>query len=142
MTNPKAKIAKKIEILETEIAGFEITLEESEQARQEILQLMKSDNARLNQAMIDEDVEIDALFAKSDLSIKVSELEMLRQTMAAEIAEVTTRFVIIREDESLVSPGGFHPSEKVFVKTEVFIQTDKLPRVLSGCKAYDMDKVA
>ena len=125
----QAKIAALIE-LNNSIAT---TLEDSQKAYKEFSALVKAS------AFKDVTEELFDLIQKAQ---NHKQIEMLQATLAADLVKVQTRFLIVGNDESLVSPAGFHPSELVFVKTNVCIQTDKLPRNLSGCKAYDMSKIA
>lgn len=55
------------------------------------------------------------------------------------VVKVETQYVIT--DRVLVSPAGFHPSEKIFFKNEIFIQTNKLPDFLGGgLMVFDVTK--
>ena len=66
------------------------------------------------------------------------EIADYEETLSMDLAQVTTRYVIT--DAYLISPAGFHPSSGVYVKNDVWIETDRLPRMLSGLKAFDLQK--
>ena len=66
------------------------------------------------------------------------EIADYEETLTMDLAQVTTRYVIT--DANLISPAGFHPSSGVYVKNDVWIETDRLPRMLSGLKAFDLQK--
>jgi len=66
------------------------------------------------------------------------EIADYEETLTMDLAQVTTRYVIT--DGNLISPAGFHPSSGVYVKNDVWIETNRLPRVLSGLYAFDLQK--
>ena len=66
------------------------------------------------------------------------EIADYEETLTMDLAQVTTRYVIT--DGNLISPAGFHPSTGVYIKNDVWIETDRLPRMLSGLKAFDLQK--
>ena len=64
-------------------------------------------------------------------------IEILKETLDMDLTHVPTRYVI--SDEDLISPGGFHPESKVYVKNNVFIMADILPSAISGnLKVYEV----
>ena len=82
---------------------------------------------------IDEQMPVDA----SAVSNAASSVEMLKVSLASSLVHVPTKYVI--SDSPLVSPSGFHPDDKVYIKNDVFIMTDSLPRSLSNnLKAYEV----
>lgn len=60
------------------------------------------------------------------------------ETLTMDLAQVTTRYIIT--DGHLISPAGYHLSSGVYVKNDVWIETDRLPRMLIGLKAFDLQK--
>lgn len=66
------------------------------------------------------------------------DIEAYQVTMDLPLAKVETRYVIT--DGTLISPAGFYLDSGVYVKNNVWIETDRLPRSLSGLKAYDVQK--
>ena len=66
------------------------------------------------------------------------EIADYEETLTMDLVQVTTRYVIT--DGDLISPAGFHPSTGVYVKNDVWIETDRLPQMLSGLKAFDLQK--
>ena len=66
------------------------------------------------------------------------DIEAYQVTLVLPLAKVETRYVIT--DGQLTSPPGFHPETGVYVKNDVWIETDSLPQSLSGLKAYDVHK--
>jgi hypothetical protein len=66
------------------------------------------------------------------------EIADYEETLTMDLAQVTTRYIIT--DGNLISPAGFHPSSGVYVKNDVWIETDTLPQSLRDLKAFDVQK--
>ena len=47
-------------------------------------------------------------------------------------------YVLVEKGEKLVSPAGFHPSQRVFIKTRTAVSVDKLPKH-SNLIAYKLE---
>jgi len=67
------------------------------------------------------------------------------ETMTMDLAQVNTRYVIT--DGELISPAGYHPSTGVYIKNDVWIETDRLPKSLRtlpdngrGLHYFDIEK--
>ena len=100
--------------------------------------------ARWCKALLSEDVEtlksIDDWMQANDaaaISNAASSVEMLKVSLASNLVHVPTKYVIT--DSDLISPSGFHPDDKVYIKNDVFIMTDSLPSSFSNnLKAYEV----
>ena len=100
--------------------------------------------ARWCKALLSEDVEtlksIDDWMQANDaaaISNAANSVEMLKVSLASNLVHVPTKYVIT--DSDLISPSGFHPDDKVYIKNDVFIMTDSLPSSLSNnLKAYEV----
>jgi hypothetical protein len=68
------------------------------------------------------------------------ENKMLGETLTKTLVKACKRFVIT--DGELTSPSGFHTNSLVFVKNDVWIESDRLPRMANGLNVYDMKKIA
>lgn len=73
-----------------------------------------------------------------DAHTAYGEIDRCSETLSLPLAKVETRYVIT--DGPLISPAGFYLDSGVYVKNDVWIETDRLPRSLSGLKAYDVQK--
>ena len=86
--------------------------------------------------------QIAGAIAKRDrYCVSLSEInqfiDCLREALEMDLVEVTSRYLIT--DEIPFIPAGFDASDRVYIKTDVFIQTDELPKQLSeNLKAYDV----
>ena len=56
------------------------------------------------------------------------ELADYEETLIMNLAQVNTRYLIT--DGELICPAGYHPSTGVYVKNDVWIETDLLPQSL------------
>jgi hypothetical protein len=78
------------------------------------------------------------------LNSAMRDLDGYRTTLAADLMQVKTRYLVT--DRELVSPAGFHPSDRVFIQTKIAIHTDtlnmKFPNTGDTLHAYDIDKLA
>ena len=99
--------------------------------------------ARWCKALLSEDVEtlksIDEQMPDDAAAISnaASSVEMLKVSLASNLVHVPTKYVIT--DSDLISPSGFHPDDKVYIKNAVFIMTDSLPGSFSNnLKAYEV----
>lgn len=106
-----------------------VTLAESEAAAEKIRDLMdgltpESDHTELR-------TQFNELASKAVLSNLYNEVRMLQVTLAADLMKVDTDFVVT-DTETLTSPAGFHPDERVFIQTRVAIHTNDLNKVPSS----------
>ena len=132
--NIQKHLQDKLETLESRIAASPYT---AAQASEQHLQLMDvvakiEGGAGANDL---QKMDLPALGLHND----IEDLEKIKESLSLDLAEVTTRYVMT--DAPLVSPSGFHASDLVFIVTNIFIQTDRLPK-FSNLKVFDMQKVA
>ena len=134
MTTEQIKEALQTQISEQQavIDAGSITVAEAEAA-----------TGKINDAIEIEDVEsLKSIFESipddaAAISNAASSVEMLKVSLAQNLVHVTTKYIIT--DSDLVSPSGFHPDDKVFVRNAIFIMTDSLPSSLSdNLKAYEV----
>jgi len=140
-------IHSRIEQLQAEIAESPYTMEEALESAAAVKAALAG--------MHEGDVDVDALRAALDgageahhLASLADDLRRLRQTLETTLVRVEKRFVIIGADEKLLSPAGFMPSERVFVKTRIMEEAKSLGGVreislgLPGeaVKCYDLAK--
>ena len=156
MTPNKSKI-------KTRIAELEVILAD---ATPEQIAKSKSDSVRMSK-MLDElrdakankddvlsydemnDAITDALveeFKTLDLTLNNAfhELKNFKDTMAADLMVVHTRYVVINNKE-LISPAGFDPDEKVYIQSTIAIHTDSLEHMPSSNKklyAFEVNPIA
>jgi len=127
MLKIKAKIEKQIENLENSIAASDVTLEDSRAAQAELSvmfdHLTDVPVPAANLAGLPENFE--AVSEKARRASEEDHLARLQATLASNLM-VGTKSYIVSNEKNLVSPAGFHPSEKVFVQTRIAIHTDSL----------------
>jgi hypothetical protein len=114
------KIENALKTIEQSIANAPNTLKESREARYELYALLDDPKAIRTAKG-----RFDSLASASKLANDVDQAEKFRATLAADLMKVDTRYVVT-DAESLTSPAGFHPSEKVYLQTQVAIHTDSL----------------
>lgn len=72
------------------------------------------------------------------------QIEMLEESLKLNLFEVTTRY-LITDDKELISPAGYHYSDRVFVQpTNIAIQSNSIKNVPScnvDLRAFDMDNI-
>tara|TARA_R110000744_G_C18942611_1_gene514574 strand:- start:80 stop:511 length:432 start_codon:yes stop_codon:yes gene_type:complete len=72
--------------------------------------------------------------------MNVEEIKMLKESLELDLIEVTKRYLVTNVKE-LVSPSGFHPSDRVFIQPELAIQVNNLKNVPDSnvqLHAFDM----
>jgi len=129
MTPNKSQIKARIEELEVMLAD----------ATPEQIAKSKSDSVRLSEILDelkDESGQKDTLveeFKTLDLTLNNAfhELKNFKDTMAADLMVVSTRYVVIN-NKDLISPAGFHPDEKVYIQSTIAIHTDSLENLRSS----------
>lgn len=82
--------------------------------------------------------EAERLGAEIDAHNLYRQLDQFRESLDVELATVSTRYLMT--DGKLISPAGFSVGEPVWIKNEVWIETDRLPRY-SNLNVYDMHHV-
>ena len=135
-------VVNKIEALAAESLELDYTLEESQAAAERSMQFCYRAIAKekLTESEISDWLDLGDIARKSAIH---AEIQMLEKTLDLDLVEVDPRAKYVITDGDLISPAGFHPNELVFIKTNIFIQTEKLPRSLSSnLSAYDVAKLA
>jgi len=136
---PKPDLFEKIADLQDEISGLEktITLEESKSAHENWIKGYQ------NLELLQEDPKkYESLFQEATLYNRTQDLERLEVTISQDLVHLPQRYIISDSQESLLSPSGYHPDERVFVRPagEVLINSNRLPQSLSGLFFFDQDK--
>ena len=136
----KVILQSKIELLEKTILDHPYSLEESKKAHSEFKKVNFEN-------MTNEDIEIVNTYS-SKLGF-VNDMKMLKEMKdnleSKSYMHVPTRYVAIKGDEDLLSPAGFHPTERIFFQTKVSIMSNKrltkkdLPFIEGGYRVYDLD---
>ena len=81
---------------------------------------------------------------KTDLigyEMNVEEIKMLKESLELDLIEVTKRYFVTNAKE-LVSPSGFHPSDRVFIQPKLGLQVNNLKNVPATnvqLHAFDME---
>ena len=127
MENIKLPLIEKIAEIEAEIAELAVD--------------RKTAEAVLAAAPSTKDIEawMDYCSANRDAmsaDLLYRDLDAFQKTLDLPLTKVSTRYVIT--DGELISPAGYHPETGVYIKNDVWIETNRLPRSLIGLKAYDV----
>lgn len=132
----KAPLVAKIEAMEAKIAEYTISLEDSQIAAEKMAEIYK-DPAKAAEMFKGKSEEANQIFEDSRLASEVDTLGMYRETMAADLMLCEKAFVIT-DTNRLMSPSGFHPSERVYIQTRIAIHCDKIPRKLpaTNCELF------
>lgn len=147
MKNVYAKAEAKIAELEASIAGYRAagaTEAEGKIVKERVndvySRIIDGDDAAL-QELKDNEKDLTAN-PSYKLNEDLRELAGLQETMTLPLAQIgSTRYLITNDDKGLLSPAGYW-NDGVFVKNDVWIETDRLPRsVGAGLCVYDVKKV-
>lgn len=143
------KAEKKIAELEANIAGYiaaGATVEKGKELRKQVEEIFnrivdgdKSAHEDLYELSQNSDYSDDPSYR---LVQDQPELEGLKETLALPLAKLgSTKYLITNDDKGLISPAGYW-NDGIFVKNDVWIETDRLPRhVGPGLCVYDVKKV-
>jgi hypothetical protein len=63
------------------------------------------------------------------------QLDQLRESLDLELATVSTRYLVT--DGALISPAGFGIGEPVYIKNDIWVETDRVPEYCN-LNVYDM----
>ena len=130
MHNIKQPLINKIAELREEIATYNIDLEQATSVYD------AAPSTKDPQAFVD---FYEANYGAMQVVCLSREVDEYQKTLSLPLATISTRYIIT--DGSLVSPAGFHPSTGVYIKNNIWIETNRLPRHLDGgLNAYDMNK--
>ena len=55
------------------------------------------------------------------------------------VIDQDANYVLVEKGEKLVSPAGFHPSQRVFIKTRTAVSVNKLPQHITNLIAYKLE---
>ena len=156
MTPNKSKI--KTRIAELEVILADATPEQIAKSKSDSVRMSKMlDELRDAKANKDDVLSYDEMndaitdtlveeFKTLDLTLNNAfhELKNFKDTMAADLMVVHTRYVIINNKE-LISPAGFDPDEKVYIQSTIAIHTDSLkhmPRSNEKLYAFEVNPIA
>ena len=143
MDNIYEQAERKLAVLKSKAAGYRLqgaTEERGEELKPLVLDLYSR--------IIDGDENALEDLANSDLSDDpsyklnnvLSEIAGLEETLSLPLAKVgRTKYLIT--DGDLVSPAGYY-NDGVYVKNDVWIETNRLPRSVSGLTVYDLHEIA
>tara|TARA_R110000824_G_scaffold16252_2_gene67560 strand:+ start:687 stop:1094 length:408 start_codon:yes stop_codon:yes gene_type:complete len=113
-----SKVKLRIKELDAEIAACDCTLEESIKASKICSAMMENlENLTDSEITIFKDANQKMLRHHF-----TQERDQLAHTLTLNLMKVETKYLIT--NETLVSPSGFHPDEKVFIQTQIAIHSD------------------
>ena len=156
MTPNKSKI--KTRIAELEVILADATPEQIAKSKSDSVRMSKMlDELRDAKANKDDVLSYDEMndaitdtlveeFKTLDLTLNnaFNELKNFKDTMAADLMVVHTRYVVINNKE-LISPAGFDPDEKVYIQSTIAIHTDSLEHMPSSNEklyAFEVNPIA
>jgi len=120
MTNVNlTQVANKIDELSKHVATYKCTEAES-RAAQEDLRSMIADGS-----FADNPEKMQSILDLVGMANALDDVERLAKTMTLDLMHCPKRYVVSSSD-SLQSPAGFHPDERVFVSTKIAFNTDSL----------------
>lgn len=131
MCNIKAPLQAKIKTLISKIESNPHTLEESVKFQERFAPLLnktisatkklsQEDTALLNEYYSEKYTAIRTLALHND------ELQALRNTMMLDLIKVESEWVIT-DSQELISPAGFHPTDRVVIRNSIMYFMDKRP---------------
>lgn len=130
----KAPIAKKIELLERQIAAYTITSQESAAAGKIVRGYLDDlDNAK--SWTEEQKEEFNRATHECKRENDERELEQYKRTMELQLMRCDKRYVVTNT-KHLHSPAGFHPDDKIFEQTAIAIHTDSLKSLPGGDARY------
>ena len=128
-----APLVVKIEAITAKISASPYTAEESSAASAALAAMMSGGNFC--------PAELMKLAKTSQLASDVETLRQYRETAAADLMRVESRYVIT-DTPRLVSPAGFTLSDRVFIQTTIAIHTDTRKDIQSNVPLYCHDVAA
>jgi hypothetical protein len=146
MSNLYAKAESKIAELEANIAGYHAAGADEAKGKE-----MHERVAAIFDRIVEGDKSaFDELAEQGDyiedpsyrLVSELPELAGLKETLTLPLAMIgSTRYLITDDDKGLISPAGYW-DDGIFVKNDVWIETNRLPRYLGpGLCYYEVAKV-
>ena len=135
----KARLAQKIVELKKEISeSAQHTEEEMLAAQKAVVGLVESVSEDMTEAQkISFSSDLEKYDSANKLKNLLDTLKMFTETLASdELMVINTDYLLVPNGGSLMSVAGFHPSERVFLKIEGGIPTDKLPN--TNMKYFDL----
>lgn len=146
--NVNAYLSRQFDSVQREINAIEAdgyTTEDSEAVWDELRALTADDNWHEDEAKVERWMELGQHPARR-LTVCYGEREGLRDSLESDIVRLgATRYLITSvpaegEGTGLISPAGLGHMTGFYVKRDVWIETDRLPRHLSdNLCVYDVD---
>ncbi len=124
----KAPLRAKIEELRTKIAGYSVTLGESRIAQAKMSEIYKDPKAAA-ELFKGKSEEANQIFEDSRMAGDVDTLDMYLHTMDQQLMKCD-KAMVITDTNRLMSPSGFHPTDRVFLQTKIAIHCDSIPKRL------------
>ena len=113
----KVRIEKQIEEKIIEMSKHSITIENSRKALSDFSVLLND----IKNLTVNSD-EVSRLHKDSKKAVLADEVAMLSNTLKLDLVLIETDYAIT--NEKLLSPSGTHPSERIFVQTDICIHTN------------------
>ena len=125
-------LRERIADIEAKLADIDLTREQADAGHDEWAAVpLETDHERFfsEGERLHREIEAHSLYRQ---------LDQFRESLDVELATVTTRYLIT--DGKLISPAGFSVDEPVWIKNEVWIETNRVPRY-SNLNVYYMHHV-
>ena len=127
-------VQEKIEALTAKLDALNVSRKAADQESAKLREIMNGPLEVEEQlSLVEKTIDINAVTAFNDYEL----LDSLKETATLNIQKVEPRYLLTDQDE-LISPAGFHPEDKVFIKTGQWVQTNVLPKS-SNMKAFDLE---
>jgi uncharacterized protein YaaQ len=131
-TQIRNQLEQKINEQQKVVDAGSISVDEANAFNAKIMLALESENVDQVKSIVKQMPEDAAA-----ISSAAGYIERLKISLTQEMIHVPAACAYVITDGDLVSPSGFHADDRVFLKNEVFMMTDKRPGSLSGgLKAY------
>jgi hypothetical protein len=143
MNNVYEKAERKLAVLKSKAAGYRLqgaTEERGEEIKPLVLamysKIIDGDESALED-LVNSDLPEDPSYMLNDVLREIAGLE---ETLSTPLAKVgRTKYLIT--DGDLISPAGYY-NDGVYVKNDVWIETNRLPRAVEGLTVYNLHEIA
>jgi hypothetical protein len=143
MINVYEKAERQLAVLKSKAAGYRLqgaTEERGEELKPLVLDLysriIDGDESALDD-LVNSDLPEDPSYKLNNV---LSEIAGLEETLTLPLAQ-TGRTKYLITDGDLVSPAGYY-NDGVYVKNDVWVETNRLPRSVSGLTVYNLHEIA
>jgi hypothetical protein len=118
----------RIKEMQDKIAATPCTEEEAEVAHKEYHTLLEEFFA--NEGTTPEKLlRIKELKDRAGVYNALECLDDLQHTLKADLMYCPKKYVVVPEEEALISPAGFHPDDRVFFQTRMALHLDRIDAI-------------